>query len=39
MTCPNCGSKMELFGVLESGAYKYYCEKCYKIEIRDGRKK
>jgi len=38
MICPNCGNKMEMFGILESGMYKYYCTKCYRIEFKDRKK-
>jgi len=38
MKCPNCGSEMEMFGILESGMYKYYCIKCHRIEFKDRRK-
>ncbi len=34
MICPNCGTKMEMFGVTERGQYKYKCNKCYRIELR-----
>jgi len=36
--CPNCGTEMEMFGVLETGARKYICSKCFRIETKDRRK-
>jgi predicted RNA-binding Zn-ribbon protein involved in translation (DUF1610 family) len=29
--CPNCGFEMELFGITDSGAWKFYCSICYTI--------
>lgn len=29
--CPECGSEMELFGVFESGEWKFCCPKCHRI--------
>ncbi len=39
MTCSKCGNKMVMFGVTESGYYKYYCEKCHNIKISHTKKK
>lgn len=29
--CPECGAKMELYGIFESGEYKFYCNACYRM--------
>lgn len=29
--CPECKSEMELFGVFESGEWKFWCPKCHRI--------
>jgi transposase-like protein len=29
--CPKCNSKMELIGVTDKGAWKYYCKSCHTI--------
>ena len=29
--CSKCKKEMKVFGVTESGAYKYQCDICYKI--------
>lgn len=39
MMCPICRNIMSLFGVTERGEHKYYCNKCYKIEFEDRRRK
>ena len=39
MICPNCGNKMEILGITENGTYKYYCNKCHKIKLKDRRGK
>lgn len=39
MVCPNCKNKMTLFGITERGEYKYYCNKCTRIEIERKDKK
>jgi len=39
MTCSKCDNKMIMFGITESGHYKYYCEKCYNIQINHTKSK
>lgn len=29
--CPNCKTKMELFGITDNSAWKFYCSKCYTM--------
>ena len=29
--CPKCNSKMELIGITDKGAWKYYCNYCHTI--------
>lgn len=29
--CPNCGSRMELFGVTDRGMWRFHCPECYTI--------
>jgi ribosomal protein S27AE len=39
MICPDCENEMSFFGITEDGDYKYYCERCHKIEFENRRKK
>lgn len=30
--CHRCGTKLQLIGI-DGSQYKYYCEKCHKVEL------
>lgn len=31
MKCPDCRAEMTIYGVFESGVFRFHCSKCYRM--------